>query len=63
MRGLWWVLLGAVILIQAPDDSTETLYIDEVTEDVYFVISEDNSETLYIMDMDKEDTGWEKDMK
>jgi len=64
MNKIWWIVLGTVILIQNPDFDTKTLYIEEVTEDVYFIIGQDRSETLFIMDTEQEkETEWEQDMK
>jgi len=65
MRVLYKILLGTIILIQSPDFDTKTLMIEEVVEDVYFIIGEDRSETLYIMDTDQEKEGikCDQDMK
>ena len=59
MRGLWWVLMGVVILIQSPEFGTKTLQVEKVAEDTYFVITELGSATVQIIDTDEEDVEWE----
>ena len=49
---LFQLLFGAVVLIQTPEGETQTVYVEEVDESVYFVITEDGSETVYAEEVD-----------
>ena len=48
-------MLG-VLLIQQPDLGTKTIHIEEVADRVWFVIEQDESETVVVVPEDNQNT-------